>query len=170
MTTISAPFRSFIDLQKALKSKDVSCVSIVENYLLRIEDNKDLNAFIEVYSDEALKKAKIIDEKINSGTAGKLAGMVIGIKDNLCYKDHKVSASSKILNNFESLFSAAITEIFISNISAKYIEGIIILIFKSLSISLFILYFKNFQTILIFIGYILIYIAIVNHNYFIKIN
>ena len=106
MTTISAPFRSFIDLQKALKSKDATCVSIVKNYLLRIEDNKDLNAFIEVYGDEALKKAKIIDEKINSGTAGKLAGMVVGIKDNLCYKDHKVSASSKMLNNFESLFTA----------------------------------------------------------------
>ncbi|HXP52674.1 MAG TPA: Asp-tRNA(Asn)/Glu-tRNA(Gln) amidotransferase subunit GatA, partial [Bacteroidia bacterium] len=47
---------------------------------------------------------------IKQGKAGKLAGMVIGIKDNLCYKGHKVSASSKILEGFESLYTATVVE------------------------------------------------------------
>lgn len=64
-----------------------------------------LNAFLEVWADEAKSKAAEIDLKIKAGTAGKLAGVVLGIKDNLCYKDHKVSASSKILEGFESQFT-----------------------------------------------------------------
>lgn len=106
MNTITTPFRSYCSLKKALISGDVTCVSIVQNYLDRIEEKIDINAFVEVYRDEVLANAKIVDEKISSGNYGKLAGMVIGIKDNLCYQNHKVSASSKILNNFESLYTA----------------------------------------------------------------
>lgn len=54
--------------------------------------------------------AEKVDEKLKKGTAGKLAGLVIGIKDNICYKGHKVSASSKILENFESLYDATVVE------------------------------------------------------------
>ena len=99
-------FRSFEKVQKALLNNTTSCVSISQSYLDEIESNKHLNAFIEVYTDEALAQAKIVDHKIKNGTAGKLAGMVIGIKDNLCYKNHKVSAASKILDGFDSLFTA----------------------------------------------------------------
>lgn len=106
MNTITTPFRSYHSLKKALISGDVTCVSIVQNYLDRIQEHADLNAFVEVYSDEVMANAKIVDEKISSGKHGKLAGMVIGIKDNLCYQNHKVSAASKILNDFESLYTA----------------------------------------------------------------
>ena len=100
------PFRSFSELQEALRSKKLSCVEITTQYLKRIEQNKNLNVFIEVYSDEAIEQSKSIDQKIQNGNAGKLAGMVFGIKDNLCYKNHKVSAASKILDGFESLYTA----------------------------------------------------------------
>jgi aspartyl-tRNA(Asn)/glutamyl-tRNA(Gln) amidotransferase subunit A len=93
-------------VQKALKNSTVSCTDIIENYLQRISDSISINAFIEVYTEEVLEQAKIVDTKIKNGTAGKLAGMVVGIKDNLCYKNHKVSAASKILDGFESLFTA----------------------------------------------------------------
>jgi aspartyl-tRNA(Asn)/glutamyl-tRNA(Gln) amidotransferase subunit A len=106
LNTITTPFRSYHSLKKALISGDVTCVSIVQNYLDRIQEHADLNAFVEVYSDEVMANAKIVDEKISSGKHGKLAGMVIGIKDNLCYQNHKVSAASKILNDFESLYTA----------------------------------------------------------------
>lgn len=106
MNTITTPFRSYHSLKKALISGDVTCVSIVQNYLDRIQEHADLNAFVEVYPDEVMANAKIVDEKISSGKHGKLAGMVIGIKDNLCYQNHKVSAASKILNDFESLYTA----------------------------------------------------------------
>jgi len=106
LNTITTPFRSYCSLKKALISGDVTCVSIVQNYLDRIQERIDINAFVEVYSDEVMANAKIVDEKISSGKHGKLAGMVIGIKDNLCYQNHKVSAASKILNDFESLYTA----------------------------------------------------------------
>ncbi|MDG2086862.1 MAG: Asp-tRNA(Asn)/Glu-tRNA(Gln) amidotransferase subunit GatA [Flavobacteriales bacterium] len=106
MNTITTPFRSYCSLKKALISGDVTCVSIVQNYLDRIQERIDINAFVEVYHDEVLANAKKVDEKISSGKYGKLAGMVIGIKDNLCYQNHKVSAASKILNDFESLYTA----------------------------------------------------------------
>ena len=93
-------------MQKALRQGDVSCVDITKCYLKRISEQNSLNIFVEVYSEEALEKAQAIDLKIKSGSAGKLAGMVVGIKDNLCYANHKVSAASKILNGFEALFSA----------------------------------------------------------------
>jgi len=100
------PIRSFVKLQEALKEGSTSCVDITKGYLKRISDHENLNIFIEVYTEEALERAKNIDHKIKVGSAGKLAGMVVGIKDNLCYKNHKVSAASKILDGFESLFTA----------------------------------------------------------------
>jgi aspartyl-tRNA(Asn)/glutamyl-tRNA(Gln) amidotransferase subunit A len=91
-------------------SNGVSVKSIVESYLKNIEKHRSLNAFLEVFEDTAMAQAEIVDEKIKNGSAGRLAGMVIGIKDNICYKEHQVSASSKILENFESLFSATVIE------------------------------------------------------------
>jgi aspartyl-tRNA(Asn)/glutamyl-tRNA(Gln) amidotransferase subunit A len=83
---------------------------LVRYYLGRIEEKKHLNAFLEVFGEEALKEAERVQQKIQQGTAGKLAGMVISLKDNICYKGHKITASSKILANFESLYSATVTE------------------------------------------------------------
>lgn len=100
------PFYSFLDVQNALKSGKYSCLDITKNYIKRISENKSLNAFVEVYEAEALAQAKIIDQKVKNNEAGKLAGMIIGIKDNICYKNHKVSAASKILEGFESLFTS----------------------------------------------------------------
>lgn len=87
-----------------------STAQAVETFLSKIEQTKDLNIFLEVWADEARAKAKEVDEKIANGTAGKLAGMVIALKDNICYKDHKVSAASKILEGFESQFSSTAVE------------------------------------------------------------
>lgn len=59
-----------------------------------------------MYAQEALDRAADIDKKIKSGTAGKLAGMVVGLKDVLCYKDHPIQGGSKILDGFVSQFTA----------------------------------------------------------------
>jgi len=98
-------YKTFSEVKKSITS-GVSLLDIVENYLNAIEKNKDLNAFLEVFTESVRENAKSVQAKIESGTAGRLAGMVIGIKDNICYKSHKVSASSKILEEFESLFTA----------------------------------------------------------------
>lgn len=89
----------------------ISCRQAVEYFLQRIKEKSHLNAFVEVYADEALQKADELDKKRNSGVAtGKLHGVVIAIKDVICYKNHKVSAASQILKNFESVYSATAVE------------------------------------------------------------
>ena len=103
-------FHSLNDIQKAISRGDHTLPGLVDGYLRAIEEKKHLNAFLEVFGEEARQQAVDIQEKINSGTAGKLAGMVIGVKDNICYKDHRVSASSRILEGFESLFTATALE------------------------------------------------------------
>ncbi|MDX1651153.1 MAG: Asp-tRNA(Asn)/Glu-tRNA(Gln) amidotransferase subunit GatA [Brumimicrobium sp.] len=98
-------YNTFADIKAALE-KGSSVQDILKTYLKNIEERKDLNAFLEVFEASALAKAIEVDEKISKGTAGKLAGMIVGIKDNICYEGHKVSAGSKILDGFESLYSA----------------------------------------------------------------
>lgn len=103
-------YTSLQEIKDDIRNSQLTCVDLVQSYLNRIETNKHLNAFLEIYAESALAHAKIVDEKITNGNAGKLAGMVVGIKDNICYKDHKVSASSKILEGFESLYNATAVE------------------------------------------------------------
>ncbi len=103
-------FHSLKEVQIELSSKSITLKNVVSHYLQNIEARRNLNAFLEVWGDEALVQAEEIQQKIDNGTAGKLAGMVIAIKDNICYKNHKVSASSKILEGFESLYSATVVE------------------------------------------------------------
>jgi aspartyl-tRNA(Asn)/glutamyl-tRNA(Gln) amidotransferase subunit A len=83
---------------------------MVEYYLKNIESNKHLNAFLEVWGDEALARAEAIDQKVKAGTAGRLAGCVIALKDVLAYKDHRVGSSSKILEGFTSIYSATVVQ------------------------------------------------------------
>ena len=97
-------YQTFAEVKSALSSGK-SVIDIVEFYLDNIKKQTELNAFLEVFETSAREQAVCIDKKIREGKAGCLAGMVIGIKDNLCYKDHKVSSSSKILEGFESLYT-----------------------------------------------------------------
>lgn len=82
----------------------------MQDFLSEIASRKHLNAFIEVFEQEALERAKVITGKIHSRKAGRLAGLVIGIKDMICYKDHRVAASSRILDGFVSIYSSTVVE------------------------------------------------------------
>ena len=102
-------YNCFSAIKEAISSGETNCLSLVENSIAKISASKT-NSFIEVFKESATIKAKEIDEKISNNTAGRLAGMIIGIKDNICYKNHAVSASSKILENFESIYNATVVE------------------------------------------------------------
>ncbi len=95
-----------IQENKSAVASGTSLMDILEQYLIQIESNKHLNAYLEVFEKSSREAALIIQEKITQGNAGKLAGTFVGIKDNLCYINHNVSASSRILEGFESLFTA----------------------------------------------------------------
>lgn len=100
-------FSSIKNYHSSLQEGKVSCLHTVEHYLQQIQAKQHLNAFINVYADEAITRAKELDEKRKTGKAtGKLHGVVIGIKDVIAYKDHPLSASSKILKDFSSIYSA----------------------------------------------------------------
>lgn len=104
-------YHSYSELKNGLKSGEVSVEKLVSGYLLQIQANAQLNAFNEVFANEALEQARALDKRMQSGEpVGKLAGMVIGIKDNISYKGHKVTASSKMLENFTAIYSATVVE------------------------------------------------------------
>ncbi len=94
------------DIQDDLFRGTVSCENLVRHHLSVIYKKKHLNAFLSVYETEALSQAIVIDKKIKDGQAGKLAGLVVGIKDVLSYQNHPLQASSKILNGFVAQYNA----------------------------------------------------------------
>lgn len=103
-------YTTFTAIQHDLQAGTTTVKELVTNYLANIKQYAHLNAFNEVFEEEALQKATELDARLKTGTAGRLAGMVIAIKDNICYKGHQVTASSKILENFTSIFSSTVVE------------------------------------------------------------
>ncbi|MBK9016309.1 MAG: Asp-tRNA(Asn)/Glu-tRNA(Gln) amidotransferase subunit GatA [Saprospiraceae bacterium] len=99
-------------MKSAISEGKTNCTSLVEHYLERIEATRHLNIYIEVFTDEARQRAKELDEKFaqNPASVGKLFGAVISLKDVICYAGHEVTAGSKILKGFKSLFSATAVE------------------------------------------------------------
>ena len=100
------------ELVKKLENKELTSEQITKAYVERIEEKeKNVQAFVTINKDEAIDKAKKIDEKINKGeTKSKFAGIPIGIKDNMCTKGVKTTCSSKMLENFIAPYDATVVE------------------------------------------------------------
>ena len=105
-------YSNLTQVQQDLSKSKITLPDLVNYYLKNIEKTQDLNAYIEIFAEEALEKASILQAKFeaNPTSVGRLFGMIISIKDVICYKGHKVTAASKILEGFESLFSATAVE------------------------------------------------------------
>ncbi len=100
-------FTNISSYQQDLLQNRTSCVEAVNHYLGMIEQHKHLNAFTEVYGNEVLEKAALLDDQRKKGGPLKKGhGVIIAIKDVICYKAHTVTAASKILEGFKSLYSA----------------------------------------------------------------
>lgn len=94
------------EIQLDLFRGTITCEDLVRHHLSIIKHHAHLNAFLSVYETDALAQAATIDQKISSGSAGKLAGLIVGLKDVLSYKDHPLQASSEILHGFTSQYNA----------------------------------------------------------------
>jgi aspartyl-tRNA(Asn)/glutamyl-tRNA(Gln) amidotransferase subunit A len=83
----------------------------VLHYLSAIEQKTALNAYVRVYGEEALQRARLLDRQRAAGKPmGRLHGVVIGIKDVIAYKDHPLTAASHILENYTSVYHATVVE------------------------------------------------------------
>lgn len=102
-------------LRKNLDAGLETTSKVVEFYLANIAAKKHLNAFLEVYDEEARAQAKIIDQKIRIGKAGKLAGLIVGVKDVLSHRDHPLQAGSKILSGFTAQYNATAIQRLLDN-------------------------------------------------------
>lgn len=100
-------FSSIEQYHTQLKKGNITCVQVVQHYVSAITQSQHLNCYLEVFEADALQRASTLDTQTNYG---KLHGVVIGIKDNICYKGHKASASSTILQGYSSPYSATAVE------------------------------------------------------------
>ncbi len=89
-----------------------SCVQAVQQALAHVDHNQHLNVFIEVFADEAMARARELDQKvaIDPSSAGRLFGAIVSIKDVIAYRGHELTAASKMLEGYHSLFSATAVE------------------------------------------------------------
>lgn len=99
-------------LSKMLKDKECSALELTKSVLDRIEEKEsDIGAYISVDKEGALKKAQEVDEKRCKGeTLHTLAGIPIGIKDNICIKGMPTTCASKMLYNFVPPYNATVIE------------------------------------------------------------
>ncbi len=101
-------FSGIAAYHEQLRLQQTSCVAAVTHYVQRIEARQPLNAFVEVFASEAMQRAAELDSKRAAGhPMGKMHGVVLALKDVICYKGHRVTAASAILKGFESLYNAS---------------------------------------------------------------
>ena len=95
------------ELKEKLKNKELTSKEIVQAYVDRIkEKEEDVQAFVTTLEKEALEQA----DKLDKEGINELAGIPIGIKDNICTKGIKTTCSSKMLENFVSPYDATVIE------------------------------------------------------------
>ncbi|GJQ61438.1 MAG: glutamyl-tRNA(Gln) amidotransferase subunit A [Melioribacteraceae bacterium] len=99
-------YSNFSEKLALIKSGRLTLSENVDFFLQKIRDNSDLNAYNFVFEDAAKKRALEVEAKIKSGNFGKLAGLVVAIKDVLSLKDNPLTCSSKILKDFEAVYTA----------------------------------------------------------------
>ena len=96
-------------IHEMLTTGQCSCAELTKSYLKAIEsDNGELNAYVCVTGDEAMKTAEAVDKKIAAGeTIGLLEGVPMALKDNMSTKGIDTTCCSKILTGYKPIFSQA---------------------------------------------------------------
>ncbi|OQX91098.1 MAG: hypothetical protein B6D57_01050 [Candidatus Coatesbacteria bacterium 4484_99] len=102
--------RNALEIGEKIACGDVKAVDIVESTIKRIEQtNKDLNAFITITYEEALKQAEVIDREVKEGIIrSPLSGVPVAIKDNICTKGIRTTTASKILSEYYPPYDATV--------------------------------------------------------------
>ena len=104
--------RTCIEIAEAVRSGRITAVQVVRTTLERIaEEDVELNSFRETFDEEAMDAARAIDEMVARGEdPGRLAGVPVGIKDNIATTEGRTSCGSRMLENYRSPFDATVVE------------------------------------------------------------
>lgn len=100
------------ELSAMLAKREVTAVELAEQFLARIKDHADLNAFLDVRPEVTLEQARRADEMIAAGKAGPLTGVPIAHKDIFVTKEWASTAASRMLEGYMSPFDATVVEKF----------------------------------------------------------
>ncbi len=98
---------SLVDTVNNIKNKSISCEEVTSAYIKRINKSKKLNCYIETDFEQAINKAKSLDNKSDKNK--KLFGAPIAVKDLFCTKNLQTTASSKILKGFKPQYESTVT-------------------------------------------------------------
>ena len=108
---VSPRYVTIEQVQSDLKAGLITCVELAKYYLDRIAKSEHLNIYLEIYQKEVLSVAARQDNLLEAGAyeqLGKLFGVFISHKDVICVEGHGVTAGSKILTGFRSLYSSTV--------------------------------------------------------------
>ena len=103
---------TIFDIVESVTSGKKTAEEITRYYLAQIaEKNPSINAFVEVFEQDAIAQAKAIDAKKARGEKlGALAGVPVGIKDNILYQGHKATCCSNMLANYTAAYTSTVVE------------------------------------------------------------
>ncbi|MBK7257309.1 MAG: Asp-tRNA(Asn)/Glu-tRNA(Gln) amidotransferase subunit GatA [Ignavibacteriae bacterium] len=104
------PWVTYDSTLRALERGETTCEQVTEGFLRTIAGGTRLNAFLSVFNEKALDRAREIDRKRADGRAGRLAGMVIAVKDVLSMRNEKVTCASRILQDYVAPYDATVIE------------------------------------------------------------
>ena len=104
--------KTVFEIAQAVQSGTTTATQVVKDSLQKIKElNPQINAFIEVWEEEALARAADIDARRERGEKlGALAGVPVGIKDNILYNGHKATCCSKMLENYVAPYNSTVVE------------------------------------------------------------
>lgn len=102
---------TIVELRNKIKNKEITSLELVEATIKHIESTKELNSFITLRKEKALEEAREIDEKIKKGDmVGILAGIPVGIKDNMVSKGESATSCSKVLEGYVGVYDATVVK------------------------------------------------------------
>ena len=104
---MSIQFKTIKELSSMLRSKEVSSYELLQETFKLVKDYKNLNAFITLNEENALKKARDLDDNPSDLT---LSGIPIAQKDLFVTKDLRTTCGSNMLSNFIPPYSATVIE------------------------------------------------------------
>ena len=101
---------SYFNDRKEYENGSLTPTQKTQEFLKRIEENRDINAFITICNEIALEQAAESDQRFQEGNPRKLEGMIVAVKDNISTKGIRTTCASKILGDYDPVYDATSVE------------------------------------------------------------